>query len=158
MEWFAAPESDRVVEIERRGLAKGLQLIRDAHELADRADTAELLDTIVERTGYRLHLLLRDGAAEALANIERFFAMLEEYRHLSLGSFLGLWERWEEQDLGIPQAPLYSKEDDVVTLSTIHTAKGLEGGAAEAPAPDVSVLERPGARARLHADQGQAGP
>jgi ATP-dependent exoDNAse (exonuclease V) beta subunit len=126
LEWFAAPESGHIVGIERRALATGLELMRDAQELADRANTAELLETIVEHTGYRLHLLLRDGAAEAFANIERFFAMLEEYRHLALGSFLGLWERWGEQDLGIPQAPLYSKEDDVVTLSTIHTAKGLE--------------------------------
>ena len=33
---------------------------------------------------------------------------------------------WDAQDNGLPQAPLYSKDDDVVTLSTIHAAKGLE--------------------------------
>src|SRR5690606_11844560 len=28
--------------------------------------------------------------------------------------------------LGLPQAPLYSADDDVVTMTTIHRAKGLE--------------------------------
>ena len=37
-----------------------------------------------------------------------------------------MWDRWDEQDTGLPQAPLYSNEDDVVTLTTIHRAKGLE--------------------------------
>ena len=32
----------------------------------------------------------------------------------------------DAQDTGLPQAPLYSKGDDVVTLSTVHAAKGLE--------------------------------
>ena len=45
---------------------------------------------------------------------------------LPLGGFLRLWDRWGEQDTGIPQAPLTSQDDDAVTLSTIHTAKGLE--------------------------------
>ncbi|NIR43459.1 MAG: ATP-binding domain-containing protein, partial [Gemmatimonadetes bacterium] len=51
---------------------------------------------------------------------------MQGYRNHTVGTFLEIWERWEEQDLGIPQAPLYSKGDDVVTLSTIHSAKGLE--------------------------------
>jgi ATP-dependent exoDNAse (exonuclease V) beta subunit len=58
--------------------------------------------------------------------MERFSALLDEYRHLPVGTFLALWDRWGDQDLGIPQAPLYSAADDVVTLQTIHTAKGLE--------------------------------
>ncbi|MFQ5889016.1 MAG: UvrD-helicase domain-containing protein [Gemmatimonadota bacterium] len=126
IEWPAAPESPHVAQVELEALEAGLRAILDAHTLVDRADTAELLEEVLQRTGYRLHLLLRDGAAEATANIERFLALLEEYRHLSLGSFLVLWDRWGERDLGIPQAPLFSHDDDVVTLSTIHTAKGLE--------------------------------
>jgi ATP-dependent exoDNAse (exonuclease V) beta subunit len=58
--------------------------------------------------------------------MERFQALLEDYRHLPLGGFLRLWDRWGEQDTGIPQAPLTSQDDVAVTLSTIHTAKGLE--------------------------------
>lgn len=123
---FAAPESGAVAEVETDALRRGLAAIREARPLVDRAPHAELLERVLGATGYRLHLLLREGAREATANLERFLALLDEYRHLSLGSFLDLWDRWGEEDLGIPQAPLYSGADDVVTLSTIHGAKGLE--------------------------------
>ena len=125
-DWFAAPERPEIDDIERTALANGLTALREAHELVDRVDHAEVLETLLSRTSYRLHLLIREGAAESLANIERFLALLDEYRHLTLGRFLRLWERWGEKDLGIPQARLFSSGDDVVTLSTIHAAKGLE--------------------------------
>jgi ATP-dependent exoDNAse (exonuclease V) beta subunit len=126
VDWFEAPESPHIGGIERRALQEGLAAVRDAQRLADRADVVELLEKLLDATGYRLHLELREGSSEALANIERFLALLEEYRHLSVGRFLELWDRWADEDLGIPQARLYSSGDDVVTLSTIHTAKGLE--------------------------------
>ncbi len=126
MEPFPAPESAQVHEVEMWALRAGLEALEQAHLLVDRADHGEILGRVLERTGYRLHLLLREHAAEALANIERFQALLEDYRHLPLGGFLRLWDRWGEQDTGIPQAPLTSQDDVAVTLSTIHTAKGLE--------------------------------
>jgi ATP-dependent exoDNAse (exonuclease V) beta subunit len=126
IEPFPAPESEHVHQVEVWALREGLDAIDQAHRLVNRADHGEILGRILDRTGYRLHLLLRDHAAEALANIERFQALLEDYRHLPLGGFLRLWDRWGEQDTGIPQAPLTSQDDVAVTLSTIHTAKGLE--------------------------------
>jgi len=126
LEIWPAPESPLVAPVERRALAVGLEAIRRAHALVDRADADELLEEILERTGYRLHLYVRADAGEAVANIERFLSLLAEYRHLPLGSFLDLWARWDDRDMGIPQASLASAGDDVVTLSTIHTAKGLE--------------------------------
>jgi ATP-dependent exoDNAse (exonuclease V) beta subunit len=123
---FPAPESDHVHPVETWALRQGLEAIDESHRLVDRADHGEILGRLLSRTGYRLHLLLRQHAPEALANIERFQALLEDYRHLPLGGFLRLWDRWGEQDTGIPQAPLTSQDDDAVTLSTIHTAKGLE--------------------------------
>ncbi len=124
--WFPSPEGTTIDDVERRALDVGLTAIRAAQGLADRADHAEILVDLLDRTGYRLHLLLREGAAETLANVERFLALLEEYRHLTLASLLALWDRWGDDDLAIPQARLFSAGDDVVTLSTIHGAKGLE--------------------------------
>jgi ATP-dependent exoDNAse (exonuclease V) beta subunit len=126
IEPFPAPESEHVHQVETWALREGLDAVDQAHRLVDRADHGEILASLLERTGYRLHLLLREHAAEALSNIERFQALLEDYRHLPLGGFLRLWDRWGEQDTGIPQAPLTSQDDVAVTLSTIHTAKGLE--------------------------------
>jgi ATP-dependent exoDNAse (exonuclease V) beta subunit len=126
IEPFPAPENPQVHEVEIWALREGLEAIDHAHGLVDRAHHGEILRRLLDRTGYRLHLLLRDHAAEALANIERFQALLEDYRHLPLGGFLRLWDQWDEQDTGVPQAPLTSQDDDAVTLSTVHTAKGLE--------------------------------
>ncbi|MFW6039799.1 MAG: UvrD-helicase domain-containing protein, partial [Gemmatimonadota bacterium] len=125
-EWFAAPEHPEIAAVEREALARGLSVLEEGRELVDRVDAAQLLEEVVRRTGYRLHLLLRPGAPESLAAIERFTGLLDEYRRLPVGSFLDLWDRWGERDLGLPQAPLHSAADDVVTLQTIHTAKGLE--------------------------------
>ncbi len=124
--WFEAPETPLVGETERAALSDGLAAIAEAHDLVDRIDHAEILERLLDRTGYRLHLLLREGAAESMANIERLLALLQEYRHLSLSRFLALWAAWGEKDLGLPQAKLYASGDDVVTLSTVHAAKGLE--------------------------------
>ena len=126
IEPFPAPEDPQVHEVELWALREGLEAIDHAHGLVDRAHHGEILRRLLDRTGYRLHLLLREHAAEAFANIERFQALLEDYRHLPLGGFLRLWDQWDEQDTGVPQAPLTSQDDDAVTLSTVHTAKGLE--------------------------------
>jgi len=125
-DFFPAPEHAAIADIERESLRVGLEAIRTAQALANRADHAQLLEVVLDRTGYRLHLVLREGASEALANIERFLALLGEYRHLTLVRLLALWDRWSDDDLGVPQARLFASGDDVVTLSTIHAAKGLE--------------------------------
>ena len=69
---------------------------------------------------------MRGRAREAEANLDAFVRMLEEYRDRPLGTFLEIWDRWDRSDTGVPSAALHSKDDDVVTLSTIHRAKGLE--------------------------------
>jgi ATP-dependent helicase/nuclease subunit A len=125
--WFAHTDDDeRIAGIERESLIRGLDAIKRARQMAGRAPLDELLSDLLEHTGYRLHLLLTERSAEALANIEKFLTLLEDYRDRPLGTFLEIWDRWDDLDTLVPQAPLYSKEDDVVTLSTIHGAKGLE--------------------------------
>ncbi len=124
--WFTAPESDEIAGIERESLRRALSVLEAGQALVDRIPSSELLESALLQTDYRLHLLVRPGAEEAIASIERFGALLDEHRHLPLASFLELWDRWGEQDLGVAQAPLFGAADDVVTLQTIHTAKGLE--------------------------------
>jgi ATP-dependent exoDNAse (exonuclease V) beta subunit len=123
---FEAPEHPEIVAIEREALRNGLTVIDELSLLRSRWPLDRLLARVLDRTGYRAHLELMDQPAPKLANIARFLRLLEDYRNHTVGTFLELWARWETKDLGIPQAPLYSKGDDVVTLSTIHSAKGLE--------------------------------
>lgn len=125
-EWTAPPGQEAVPEVERRALRIGLDAIEEMAALRSRLPIDQLLNEVLDRTGYREHLLLTQQPEPKLANVERLLRLLQGYRSHTAATFLEIWGRWEEEDLGIPQAPLYSKGDDVVTLSTIHSAKGLE--------------------------------
>ncbi|MBR9990559.1 MAG: UvrD-helicase domain-containing protein [Gemmatimonadetes bacterium] len=125
-EWFDAPEHPDIAHVERDALEAGLTLLDTAGRLRDRVPLDELLRWILEESGYRAHLHLLPGTREAIANLHGLIRVAEEFRGQPLGSFLELWDRWDAADQGLPQAPLYSNSDDVVTLSTIHSSKGLE--------------------------------
>ncbi len=125
-EWPAAPDHPRLAGIERRALEDGLSVLDDLRQLAPRLALDEVIEELFERTGYRLHVLLMEGAEEVLANLQSLIHFAESHRARDLSTFFEVWDRSTSRDVGLPQAPLYSKEDDVVTLSTIHQAKGLE--------------------------------
>jgi ATP-dependent exoDNAse (exonuclease V) beta subunit len=115
-----------LAEVERKALADGVALLDNLVALAARLPLDELVETLLDRSGYRLHLLLMGESREALGNLQTFLRMAEQHRKQPLGTFLDIWDRWQDQDTGLPQAPLYSAADDVVTVTTIHRAKGLE--------------------------------
>jgi len=125
-EWFDGPEGVRLSDIERAALIRALDVVAEARDLVYRVPLDEVLRFVLDALGYRLHLLVGGGAEEQLANIQSFLQFTEQYRDLDIATFLEVWERWDAQGNGLPQASLYSKGDDVVTLSTIHAAKGLE--------------------------------
>lgn len=112
--------------VERQALRDGLQALDDARDSLERRPADEVVDEMLQRCGYREHLVLQEDHEERLANVQGFLRLLEGHRHGSLGHFLQVWDRFSDDDPGIPQAALHAPEDDVVTLSTIHGAKGLE--------------------------------
>ena len=125
--WPPAPEPlERLEALEREALRAALDALAELRALAGRLAPHELIEELLERTGYLDHLLLADHAEDRIANVHSLIRFCEGYRDLDPATFLEVWDRWSEEDLGIPQAPLYSRHDRVVTLSTVHTAKGLE--------------------------------
>ncbi len=125
-EWPKAPDHPQLSEIERQALEEGLSVLDDMRRLALRLGLDEVIEELLERTGYRLHVLLMEGAEEILANLRSLIHFAESHRAHDLTAFFEVWDRSMNRDIGLPQAPLYSKEDDIATLSTIHQAKGLE--------------------------------
>lgn len=125
-EFPGAPEHERLSGIEKESLRRGLNIVNDLRDLVYRVPLDELLDELLHRTGYRLHLLLDSQSEQALANIDEFLRFAKGHRDLGIDNFLELWETRNRIDGGLPQAPLYSQQDNVVTISTIHKAKGLE--------------------------------
>lgn len=123
---WAPADHEQIPALERQALTGALNVLEEARALVGRRSAREIVERVLDRTGYREQLVLRDGYEEALTNIQSFLRMLEGYRELELGQFLEMWDRWGGEDTGIPQAAMHSTDDDVVTLSTVHAAKGLE--------------------------------
>jgi ATP-dependent exoDNAse (exonuclease V) beta subunit len=124
--WFDDPDHPDIARIESVALRNALDVFKRARNLADRIPIDELVEFVLDETGYRQHLLLLDTSREVLANIDAFLHLVEQHRDHTVGRFLELWDDRDDEDPGLPQGQLYSARDDVVTFSTIHGAKGLE--------------------------------
>ena len=86
-------------------------------------DPVELLDAVVEDTGYRRYLLGGDGDEERWENVLELRGVAQEYRHLTppegLAAFL-------EGVALVSDIDSLEEDTDRVTLITLHQAKGLE--------------------------------
>jgi ATP-dependent helicase/nuclease subunit A len=127
IEPFAAPEHPLVASTERFALRRGLDAISEVSALVGRAEPAELLDTLLALSSYRLHLRLRPGHRESVANLDRLRLILSQFQYLSLADFLRAWDQaagGRRGDLETANPP--AAAEGAVFLSTIHGAKGLE--------------------------------
>ena len=115
----ALPEGERI--------AAALALLAELAELRDRVRAAELLDELLRRTGYLAHLALRgDAGAQAALNVRRFLQMVDGMEESSVGMVLrAIAERRARED-SVPQARLHGELDDVVLITSVHMAKGLD--------------------------------
>jgi ATP-dependent helicase/nuclease subunit A len=115
----ALPEGDR--------LAAAKALLHELALLRDRVPAAELLDELIRRTGYLAHLaMLGDAGAQAALNVRRFLQMLDGMEESSVGMALrAIAERRAREDR-VPQARLHGEQDDVVLITSVHMAKGLD--------------------------------
>ena len=111
-------------------LLRFLGLLNELISVAKKESLSELLDTIIERTGYREYLLgeEREGLAapdgeERWENVQELRAVAAQYDELkpehALPSFL-------EDAALITDVDEYDEKADAVTLITLHAAKGLE--------------------------------
>jgi len=98
-------------------------LIGSIAEERENLDLLDIIDAVLERSGYQRWLLDQERGEERMENIQEFRASARDYLHLgrieSLTAFL------ESVSL---VADVDSMEDraDAITLITLHQAKGLE--------------------------------
>lgn len=112
---------------ERRTRAReALEVVQELRALRDRVGHDELIRKAVDLTGYEAYLAGAPDAPLGLRNLAKLIRIAgsAEAEPLSsfvdkLGARIARAEREEE-------APLYATDEDLVTLSTIHSAKGLE--------------------------------
>lgn len=105
----------------------GIALLERFTGLRDRLPPDELLQALLDHSGYVGHLaLLGDDRAQAIANVRKFVRMARGARQGGLGEFLQAISDMRGRHDRVGDAPLHGDRDDVVTLTSIHSAKGLE--------------------------------
>lgn len=118
---------DRVRLAEPAALERGRALLRRHVELRDRIPTAELITSLLEESGYLAHLaLLGAEGDQALANILQFLRFARSLADGGVGELLRVVAEARARGDRVPCARLYGESDDVVTITSIHSAKGLE--------------------------------
>ncbi len=107
-----------------RALAGFRSLIDEMAAEVDRLDLAELIDLVLERTGYGDYV--RDemeGGESRLENIQELRVVAKEYD--GLGGREALTIFLESVSL-VSDVDSFEEQDELVTLITLHQAKGLE--------------------------------
>ena len=105
-------------------------------EVVPRASVEELIDRVLERTGYDLAVLRMPGGPRRLANVRKLMRLAREHEAIhgpDLRGFLELVARRAGGAFGggsgearESEAPVEGEALDAVRLMTIHRAKGLE--------------------------------
>lgn len=121
----------RALDVELPGadgeaLAFARRWIEELRPLRDRVPVAALVERALERSGYAAALLYQPGGDVALANVRKLVRMADGRPDDSLAGFVGWLVERGESGTREGEAALHTAGEDVVTLTTIHGAKGLE--------------------------------
>ena len=115
-----APLSKKVSALKKAG-----EMFRELTEAAETLPLDELLDEVLDKTGYLDYLKTLENAETKIENVEELRTSMVQYMQQaeepSLGGFLEEVALYTEADRD-------DGSDDKVTLLTVHSAKGLEFG------------------------------
>ncbi len=100
-------------------------MIKELSNMVDEVSISELLNAVLEKSGYRTSLLADTDPknADRLSNVDEFVNTVKQYElendDSSLSAFL-------EEIALVSDIDSMNENDDKVTLMTVHSAKGLE--------------------------------
>ena len=120
----ALAESDELASRTRSALAVFVGLVGSLRRRVGVLDLPELLDAVLEESGYRA--MLADGSQEGedrWANLLELREVVGRYADLAPEDAL---DRLLEETALVADQDAYSADADAVTLITLHAAKGLE--------------------------------
>ena len=125
-----AGELESLEVSDRDALAHFVAWFEAERALVPRLGLEELIDRVLERTGYDLWVLGRSGGRRRLANVRKLMRLAREHeaQHGSdLRAFLDtVAQRVHGSDARESEAPVEGEALDAVRLMTIHRSKGLE--------------------------------
>ena len=106
-----------------QALTRFRDLIGGLTEESRALDIVELIDLVMERTGYRQHLESTERGEDRLDNVQEFRSSAREYTHLGVEEALTAF--LEGVSL-VSDVDSFEEQPDVITLITLHQSKGLE--------------------------------
>jgi len=110
--------------VERARRAAGL--IEELRDYAERVPHDRLLEIALEESGYRTFLAGAPDSPVGLRNVAKLLRIARRAGREPLSHFVERLDARVKRADPEEEAPLYTPEDDLVTISTIHRAKGLE--------------------------------
>ncbi len=129
-EKLATPEVlEAVAEPAAGQLAFAAELLARLHGDKDAMNPADLIETLLERTGYTAALLSEFRGERKLGNVLRLTEAARSAGRtgqVSLADFVRHYDELTLSQQRYEQAPVVGEADDVVRIMTIHKAKGLE--------------------------------
>ena len=100
-------------------------MIESFRDMIDKVPVAEIVDEIIDRTGY-IDSLIAENAQEAVGRIENLDELkskaVEYYEKVENGTFAGFLDNISL----VSDVDNYDENQDAVVLMTLHSAKGLE--------------------------------
>ncbi len=115
---------------QRARLEAFLRLTRALGELRDRIPLSELIDKMLEGTGYELSVLMDPKGVRRYANLKKLIAMVREYEtfeRMPLAAFLNILKRLKAQEVRESEAQIALETSvEAVRMMSVHAAKGLE--------------------------------
>ena len=106
-----------------QALTRFRDLIGGLTEESRTLDIVELIDLVMERTGYRQHLESTERGEERMDNVQEFRGSAREYTHLGVEEALTAF--LEGVSL-VSDIDSFEEQPDALTLITLHQSKGLE--------------------------------
>ena len=121
-------EKIKQASLESANLAKWLKLssaLIEIKETANQKSLTELLDVLLDKTGYRIHLASLEDGDERLENLKELYTAIRKYENE--GTALETLPKFLEE-VSLIGADDQNKVDtkNKVHLMTMHSAKGLE--------------------------------
>lgn len=89
----------------------------------------ELLEEIIEKTGYGTYILAMPGGGQRAANVEMLLeraASFEGTSYKGLFNFVRYIEQLKKYDVDYGEAGILDEQSDTVRIMSIHKSKGLE--------------------------------
>ncbi len=124
----AFPVTDTIIELAKR-VQKFLEELRSLRKKAVYMPVHELLEYIIDNTGYRNYVAAMPAGTRRRANIDMLLERASSFENTSfkgLFNFIRYIEELEKYEVDFGEANVIDENADVVRIMSIHKSKGLE--------------------------------